>query len=90
MRNDSDEWLRTHDRLNNMILHVEETYNQNFIGKHRKQLNDIIVKVNVYTIYDVFGNPEYKEMKQNLGTEIHQDIKKFEDEMLLAYLSHDS
>jgi len=92
MRNDSDEWLATHDRLNNMILHVEETYNQNFICKYRKMLNDIIVKVNMYTIYDpeLFGsNTVYTTMQQNIATEIHKDIKTFEHEMLFAYLSYD-
>jgi PHD/YefM family antitoxin component YafN of YafNO toxin-antitoxin module len=91
MRNDSDEWLLIHSRLNALLLRVEATHNQNVICKHRAQLNTIIIKVNEYTIYEhaLFKtNNAYVERQHNIAVEIQQDIKTFEDEMLLAYLRY--
>lgn len=90
MLNYSAEWLAIHDKLNNKILHIEESYNQNTICDLRRQLNAIIIMVNAYTIYnDLRTCAEIPIRQASLGIEIIQDIKKLEDQLLLAYLSYE-
>lgn len=90
MRNDSDEWIKIHDKLNNKLLHIGAWYQDNEL---RRCLNEIVIKVNLYTFHDhgdVYQGSSLDKYRQYLGQEIREEIHNLEQKLLIAYLAHDN